>query len=107
MSNFLKLVLPTTSEPRYITRYALMNRFTTQELVTIELAGSADRPSFVTAEMAAQLRIFNTMLNAATFVDLDEPRLAGAIEMLEAAGLLNVGRAVEILSAEIQPQERP
>lgn len=89
-------IAPST-EPRLITRYALLNRFTTPELVAIEQA----------KDTSAELRVFTALVNAAQYIDLDEPKLASGLAMLEQAGLLAAGRAEEIINAPIQPKELP
>jgi hypothetical protein len=93
---------------RRITRLAFRNRFTTAEKVTLEIAG-LDNPAapMPARAQAAALRANQADLAAATFVDLDRADTRAGVLMLEAATLLGVGRALEILDAPILPAERP
>ena len=62
------------------------------------------------AELGAEypnLVVLDADLAAATFVDLLRPDTRAGVQMLEAAGLLAEGRALEILDAQILPEERP
>ncbi len=103
------LTLPPPPEPNHhITRLAFRNRFTTAEKVALEIAGLDDPAAPMAARVqAAALRANQADLAAATFVDLDRPDTRVGVEMLETAGLLAEGRALEILDAPIQPEERP
>lgn len=96
------------SEAGRITKLAFRNRFTTAEKVALEIAG-LDNPSapMPARAQAAALRANQADLSAATFVDLQRPDTRAGVQMLEAAGLLASGRALEILDAPIQPHERP
>lgn len=85
---------------RRITRLAFLNRFTDAEAVAFDLASQG-----ATVE-AASMRRFMQKVNAATFIDLNRPDTRAGVEALEAAGLIAVGRASEILDAEIQIEER-
>lgn len=95
-------------EPRRITRLAFRNRFTLQEKVALEIA-QLDNPaaSMQDRAQAAALRASQADLASATFVDLNNPDTRGGVEMLEAAGLLAVGRATEILDTPFTDSERP
>lgn len=91
-----------------ITKLAFRNRFTSAEKVALEIA-SLDNPQATMPQraQAAALRANNADLAAATFIDLQRPETRAGVQMLEAAGLLAVGRAAVILDAEIMPEERP
>ena len=91
-----------------ITRLAFRNRFTLAEKAAIELA-ALDNPTapMPQRQQAAALRANQADLAAATFIDLGRPDTRAGVQMLEAGGLLAVGRALEILDAPIQPEERP
>jgi len=93
---------------RRITRLAFRNRFTTAEKVALEIAG-LDNPAAPMAEraQAAALRANQADLAAAAFVDLDRPDTRAGVQMLEAAGLLAVGRALVILDSPVTTEERP
>lgn len=100
-------VLTLAPESR-ITRLAFRNRFTTGEKVALEIAALDDPTAPMPQRaQAAALRANNADLAAATFIDLQRPETRAGVQMLEAAGLLAVGRAAVILDAEIMPEERP
>ena len=91
-----------------VTRLAFRNRFTSAEKVAIEFA-CLDDPSAPMPQrlQSAALRAHQADLAAATFVDLSREDTRAGVQMLEAAGLLAEGRALEILDAQILPEERP
>jgi hypothetical protein len=93
---------------RRITRLAFRNRFSTAEKVALEIAG-LDNPAAPMAEraQAAALRANAADLAAATFVELDRADTRAGVLMLETAGLLAVGRALEILDVPVTAEERP
>lgn len=96
-------LLPVVSTlPRHVTPLAFRKRFTTAEAVAIDLASRPD------TEAAAGLRRYLSLVDAAEFVDLalQVPTREG-VQSLEAAGLIGVGRAVEILDSPVQTSERP
>ena len=91
-----------------ITRLAFRNRFTSAEKVAIEFACLDDPAAPMPQRLqSAALRANQADLAAATFVDLLRPDTRAGVQMLEAAGLLAEGRALEILDAQILPEERP
>lgn len=93
---------------RRITRLAFRNRLTLAEKAAIELAALDDPAApMPQRQQAAALRANQADLAAATFIDLARPDTRAGVQMLEAAGLLANGRALEILDAPIQPEERP
>jgi len=94
-------------EPRHATRLAFRNRFTAAEKVTLEMA-SLDDPSAPMAQrqQAAALRVSLEDVKTATFIDLDRHDTRTGVQAMEAAGLLAVGRAAEILDAPLRPEER-
>ena len=91
-----------------VTKLAFRNRFTQAEKVAMEIAG-LDNPAAPMAQRAqsAALRANVADLAAATFIDLQRPDTRAGVQMLEAAGLLAPGRALVILDAPIQAEERP
>ncbi len=99
---------PSVYNDTSITRLAFRNRFTLAEKAAIELA-ALDNPTapMPQRQQAAALRANQADLAAATFIDLARPDTRAGVQMLEAAGLLANGRALEILDAPIQPEERP
>ena len=90
-----------------ITVLAFRNRFTQSEKIAIEVA-QLDNPSSTLAERsrAAGLRSSQTDVAVATYIDLERADTREGVQMLEAVGLLAVGRAIEILDSEIQQHER-
>jgi hypothetical protein len=91
---------------RMITRLAFRNRFTQAEKVAMELAALDDpAASEQQRQMAALLRANMKDIDAASCVDLDMEATRGGVQMLEAAGLLAPGRALEILDAPVQAHE--
>jgi hypothetical protein len=93
---------------RRITCLAFRNRFTADEKVMIELA-AADNPNAALEDrkQAARLRANMADVAAASFIDLDRPDTRAGVHLLEAAGVIDTGRALQILDAEVQPNERP
>lgn len=98
---------PPPPAPRHITRLAFRNRFTQVEKVGLEIA-QLDNPSATMPQraQAAALRAIQADVNVSTFIDLDRADTRAGVQMLEAAGLLSAGRALQILDAEIQYHER-
>ena len=91
-----------------VTRLAFRNRFTSSEKIAIEFACLDDPAAPMPQRLqSAALRANQADLAAATFVDLLRPDTRAGVQMLEAAGLLAEGRALEILDAQILPEERP
>ena len=91
-----------------VTRLAFRNRFTSAEKVAIEFACLDDPAAPMPQRLqAAALRANQEDLAAATFVDLAREDTRAGVQMLETAGLLAEGRALEILDAPILPEERP
>ena len=91
-----------------VTRLAFRNRFTQAEKVSLELA-ALDDPTAPMAQrqLSASIRASMADIAAATFIDLGKPDTRAGVQMLEAGRLLAVGRALEILDAPVQPEERP
>lgn len=95
-------------EVRRITRLAFRNRFTSAEKISMEIAALDNPAAAMPARaQAAALRANQADLASATFVDLQRPDTRAGVQMLEAAGLLAVGRASIILDAPVQADERP
>lgn len=99
---------PAAAPDLRITRLAFRQRFTDAEQIAIELA-SLDNPSAAAAERQQQaaLRVYLKNVDAAQYIDLAAPTVQTGVQALEAMGLLAAGRAAEILSADVQPGERP
>lgn len=92
---------------RLITAYAFRARFTLPEKGAMEMA-AVDDPG-AAAEVrknAADMRALLKDFDAARYIDLSDARTRQGVERLEAAALLDVGRAAEILDAPVQDVER-
>ena len=99
---------PPVPEPQRITRLAFRNRFTAAEKVALEIAALDNPAAAMPARaQAAALRANQADLAAATFVDLQRADTRAGVQMLEAAGLLAAGRALQILDAPVEAHERP
>lgn len=99
------LVLVPTSR---VTRLAFRNRFHQPEKVMLEMAALDDPTAPMPArQQAAALRAYLADVAAATYIDLARPDTRAGVQFLETAGLLQAGRALEILDAPILPEERP
>lgn len=99
---------PSVYKDTSITRLAFRNRFTPAEKAAIELAALDDPAADMPTRMqSAALRANQADLASATFVDLLRPDTRAGVQMLETAGLIAEGRALEILDTPIQPEERP
>lgn len=95
------------SAGRHITGLAFRKRFTRGEKAAMEIA-ALDDPAADKAVRgkAAELRSDLKDNDAATYIDLDDERTRESVQNLEAVGLLDVGRAAEILDAPVQDVER-
>ena len=91
-----------------VTRLAFRNRFTQSEKVALELA-ALDDPAATMAQrqQAAAIRVHLADVAVSTFIDLAAQDTRAGVQALEAGGLLTEGRALEILDAPVQPNERP
>lgn len=106
------VVVPATPTPAvdalpHITKLAFRNRFTTAEKVIIDLA-SIDNPGapMPARQQAAAVRVSLADAAAASYIDLSREDTRAGVQMLEVAGILGTGRALEILDAEILDGER-
>ena len=95
-----ELQVPVSADRR-ITKLAFMTRFTDLEAVMIDLASQG-----ATIE-AATMRRYQAKVNAAEWIDLERADTRSGVQTLEAVGLIGVGRALEILDAPIEEDERP
>ena len=91
-----------------VTKLAFRNRFTQAEKAALEFA-ALDDPSAATPQrmQSAALRAYLKDVESATFIDLSRPELIAGVQALEVMSLLAEGRAMAILSAPIEPAERP
>ena len=94
---------PPPAEPteRNVSRKAFLSRFTDAEAIDIDLA------SIGAAREAAAVRRYLSKVNAAQHIDLADEETRKGVQALEAAGLLQPGRALAILDAPIEPKELP
>lgn len=103
--------------PRHITNLAFDNRFTDLELALIDLASKdvtteADGVTPIPTTdprrvQAAVLRARLKKADKAGYIDLDDPLTREGVMMMESLGLLDAGRALEILDAPVLDKERP
>ena len=94
--------------PRVVSVLGFRSRFTPAEKAAIEWA-AVDRPDQPEAQrmQAAALRATLADQAAAQFIHLDDPATVVGVQGLEALGIIEPGRALEILTAPIQPEELP
>ena len=94
---------PPPAEPteRNVSRKAFLSRFTDAEAIDIDLA------SIGATREAATVRRYLSKVNAAQHIDLADNETRTGVQALEAAGLLQPGRALVILDAPIEPKELP
>ena len=98
---------PYSFSGRKITKLAFRNRFTTQEKVTIEIA-QLDVPTAPMPQraQAAALRSSQADILASSYIDLERADTRAGVQMLEQAGLIASGRALQILDSEVLAHER-
>ena len=98
--------LPAETFPAHITQFAFQNRFQLGELVAFEMA-SVHNPSAAPElqQLAATLRVERKKLESAKFVDLRHAETIAGVGQLETYGLIAAGRAAEILSTTVTPEE--
>ena len=86
---------------RLVSNKAFLSRFTDDEAIDIDLA------SIGATREAAAVRRYLSKVNAAQHIDLADDETRTGVQALEAAGLLQPGRALVILDAPIEPKELP
>lgn len=79
-----------------ITKLAFKQRFTADERIAIREAAAVN----------PQIYDFEDLVNAATYIDLSRTDTIAAVNAIEQAGLIEGGRAVEIISHPINEIER-
>ena len=92
---------PPVPTERNVSRKAFLSRFTDAEAIDIDLA------SMGATREAATVRRYLSKVNAAQHIDLADDETRTGVQALEAAGLLQPGRALAILDAPIEPKELP
>jgi hypothetical protein len=85
------------TRPPIITRLAFRYRMTDAEYVGILNAAKTD------VSVAAWIETFNIVSQ----VNLNDPRTKSGLDMMVSKGLLTSQRETEILTAPVQPDERP
>ena len=86
---------------RIVSRKAFLSRFNDGEAIDIDMA------SMGATREAAAVRRYLSKVNAAQHIDLVDEETRTGVQALEAAGLLQPGRALAILDAPIEPKEIP
>ena len=86
---------------RLVSNKAFLSRYTDDEAIDIDLA------SMGATREAATVRRYLSKVNAAQHIDLADDETRTGVQALEAAGLLQPGRALVILDAPIEPKELP
>ena len=92
---------PVQPTGRLISNKAFLSRFTDDEAIDLDLA------SIGATREAAAVRRYLSKVNAAQHIDLIDDETRDGVQALEAAGLLQPGRALVILDAPIEPTELP
>ena len=92
---------PVLPAGRLVSNKAFLSRFTDDEAIDIDLA------SIGATREAAAVRRYLSKVNAAQNIDLTDDETRTGVQALEAAGLLQPGRALVILDAPIEPKELP
>jgi hypothetical protein len=88
-------------QPKLITRGMFKLRMTQEERIAIRvLAMSGTEEGMVAMD-------FNDLLSDIPVVDLDQQEVKDGINFLESVGVLNEGRASQILNTEITSREKP
>jgi hypothetical protein len=84
-----------------ITRLAFFSRFSTDELVAVDLAGLLPDTS------GAYVRTFMLKVNSAAYIDLSRDDTKDGVNSLVTLNLLTADRANEVLENPITDIERP
>ena len=92
---------PVQPTGRLISNKAFLSRFTDAEAIDIDLA------SMGATREAATVRRYLSKVNAAQHIDLADDETRTGVQALEAAGLLQPGRALATLDTPIEPKELP
>lgn len=93
-NHILHVEQPLVQEPveRNISGVQYMRRFTQEERIAIRNAAK------VSAELDDYLRLLDTTVAQRGDVDLNDPDVAAALNLLESYGLIAAGRAAEVLA---------
>lgn len=106
-------VFGTPARRRWLTKLAFDNRFTMPEAIALKLAqmspvrGDTETEAAFNGrcQLAAQLQVMQSRLNLASYIDLDRADTIAGVQALESLGLLDSGRADEILTGAIAAHE--
>lgn len=79
---------PAPAEPKLLSKLDFMNRFTMPEMAAV----------YTAAKQNVLVEILLDQLKMAEFINTTDPRVMMGINMLEQAGLIDAGRASEILN---------
>ncbi len=85
--------------PREISRYTFLELLTDAEKVQIEIAQMQATPD--AADPNLQLRVLYSTLMSTPTVNLDEPKVAQGMALLQALGILTPERAGQVLAGEV------
>ena len=90
-----------------MTTAAFLSRFTDAEYIPIELS-SIDSPTATIEQrtQSAGIRRLLKEIDLATYINLKDPRIIGALTLLSTAGFLTVERKDEILNNPVLSSER-
>jgi hypothetical protein len=80
-----------------VTKLAFLNRFSQPERLAIRTAAKA----------SVAIEDYMAMVTEAKWIDLNRTDARTGVLALESLGLLAIGRALQILDAPVQPEERP
>lgn len=99
---------PASDLVRTVSVLAFRRRFTKAERAAIEWAAvdRSDQPVAI-RQQAAALRATLADQAAANFIDLNDNDTAVGVQGLETMGLLAPGRAAEIITTPVRPEELP
>lgn len=89
--------VPPSPPPSVITKVAMITRFTDQEFTGVLAAAKTD----------VEVEGWYARFSAASTINLDDSRTKAGMDMLVSKNLLTQARANEILTAPVQPSERP
>lgn len=92
---------------QYLSKLGFRNRFTMAEKAALEIAALDNPAANMQARMvAATLRASLADQRDATYIDPLRPDTRAGVIQLETFGVIAAGRALEILDAPIQDEER-
>ncbi len=100
-------IIPPPPPPPIITKIAFRDRFTATEKEDLQLAAVIN-PSDTAQQKRQASRIQSWLedIRNMDYVDLTNARVIAGVNAMETVGIIGVGRAAEILSLEIQDDER-